>query len=330
MQYTFLSNTGLKVSRLCFGTMSFGGDADQSSSEKLYKKARDAGINFFDTANIYNKGKSENFLGKFIKDERDKIILATKAYFPTSDDINDRGNSRRHLIQAVESSLKRLGTDRIELFYLHRFDDKTDLTETARALEHLISSGKILHAGVSNFSAWQTMKLLSIQRANGWAPLVACQPMYNLVKRQVEVEILPLCQSEKLACISYSPLAAGLLSGKYSQSEIKAKVGRLVDVPMYATRYKNESYYKTAANFVSYAKERNLNPVALAVAWVLSHPGVTSPILGARNCGQLGDSLLAVDITIENHREALSALSPTPSPATDRSEEDSENQLASR
>ena len=324
------SSTGLKVSRLCFGTMSFGGDADRTTSEKMYQTAREAGINFFDTANIYNKGASENYLGEFIKHERDNIIVATKAYFPTSEALNDRGNSRRHLIQAVEMSLKRLNTDRIDLFYLHRFDEKTDLLETARALEHLVSSGKVLHLGVSNFSAWQAMKLLGLQRAHGWAPLVAVQPMYNLVKRQVESEILPLCLSENIACIPYSPLAAGLLSGKYSKRGPGRAGGRIKDVPMYASRYSDKSYYQTAEKFCEYAEKKRLNPVSLAVAWVLAQPGVTSPILGARNAQQLTDSLGALNIEIEEHMVDVSATSRAPSPATDRSEEGGKHQLANR
>ena len=177
----FLGKTGVKVSPVALGAMAFGGDADEGTAWQIYRAARDAGINFIDTADVYNEGRSEEFLGRFMRGERDDIVLATKAYFPTGAGANARGSSRFHLVRAVEASLRRLQTDRIDLFYLHRFDDATDLGETLRALDDLVRAGKILYPACSNFAAWQVAHALGLAALKGFAPLVAIQPMYNLV-----------------------------------------------------------------------------------------------------------------------------------------------------
>ena len=321
MQYRFLGSTGVKVSQLCFGTMSFGGDADEPTSAALFRRCRDAGINFFDCANTYAGGRSEEILGRLISGSRDDLVITSKVYFPTGADVNARGASRRNIVAQVEGSLKRLGTDHLDVYFIHHFDDDTPLPETLRALDDLVGSGKVLYPAASNFAAWQVAKALGLSALNGWARFACLQPMYNLVKRQAEVELLPLALSEGLGVIPYSPLGGGLLTGKYSPGQRPEK-GRLVENAMYKVRYGGEGIYETADRFSQFARQRGYEPAALAVAWVGSHPAVTAPIIGARNLEQLEGSLKSVDVPMTPElRAEVSALSPEPPPATDRSEE---------
>ncbi len=330
MEYKFLGKTGVKVSSLCFGTMSFGGDADRDTSAQLYRICRDAGINFFDCANVYAGGKSEEILGELIQNHRDEVIITSKVYFPTGEDVNARGASRRHIMRSVEASLKRLHTDWIDVYFIHRFDDYTDLEQTLRALDDLVEQGKILYPAASNFAAWQVMKALGISRQHGWATIEVIQPMYNLAKRQAEVEILPMAQAEELAVIPYSPLGGGLLSGKYGTRK-KPPSGRLVENKMYQTRYGDPALYILAERFSELAKSYGYEPAALAVAWVASHPAVTAPIIGARNPEQLQQILRCLEIEMTPElRAEISALSPEPPPATDRNEERTPYQYGSR
>ncbi|MFZ5916283.1 MAG: aldo/keto reductase [Chloroflexota bacterium] len=323
MEYRTLGRTGVQVSRLCMGTMSFGDPADESTSAALFRRCREVGINFFDTANVYNGGRSEEILGKLIADCRDQIVLASKVHFPTGDDINARGLSRRHIVLAVEASLRRLGTDRLDLYFLHGFDERTPVDETLRALDDLVRQGKILYPAVSNWAAWQIAKALGISACQRLARLECIQPMYNLVKRQAEVEILPLALSEQVAVISYSPLGGGLLSGKYGRAH-RPEQGRLVENPMYERRYGLPVYYQIAERFTAHARERGLHPASLAVAWVMSHPAITAPIVGARDVAQLEASLAALTVPMTPEwRAEISALSVEPPPATDRLEEKS-------
>lgn len=318
MKYRGLGRTGVQVSQLCFGTMSFGGDADERASAAMFRACRDAGINFFDTADQYNKGRSEEILGSLMRGERENLVIATKCFNPTGADVNARGASRRHVSRAVEASLKRLGTDRVELLYLHHYDALAPLEEHVRALEDLVRSGKVLYPAVSNYAAWQTQAALGIAERNGWARLQAIQPMYNLVKRQAEVELLPMAAANGLSVFPYSPGAGGLLSGKYAEKQS----GRFTANKMYQTRYGEAWAHETAARLAGFARERNLHPMSVAIAWVASHPAVTAPIVGARNVEQLRAALDAVrlDMTAELRAE-ISALSRTPPPATDRLEE---------
>jgi len=321
MEYRFLGNTGVKVSTLCFGTMSFGGDADEETSAAMFRRCREAGINFFDCANVYEGGRSEEILGRLMAGSRDELVITSKVFFPISGDVNARGASRRHIMAAVEASLKRLNTDRLDLYFIHRFDDSTPLEETLRALDDLVGQGKILYPAASNFAAWQVALALGISAKEGWARFACLQPMYNLVKRQAEVEILPLAQSQKLGVIPYSPLGGGLLTGKYGPAQRPA-AGRLVDNQMYQTRYGADWVYEVAGRFAAFAAERGFEPAALAVAWVASHPAVTAPIIGARNLTQLEGSLKALQIAMTPElRAEVSALSPEPPPATDRNDE---------
>jgi len=313
-----LGRTGLQVSELCFGTMSFGGDADEATSASMYKATRDAGINFYDCADQYNKGRSEEILGRLMKGHREDLILTTKCFNPMTEDVNARGTSRRHVTRAVEASLKRLQTDRVEVLFLHQFDKRTPIDESMRALEDMVRSGKVLYPAVSNWSAWQAQRAVDIQERNNWARLQLLQPMYNLVKRQAEVEILPMAEANGIGVIPYSPAAAGLLSGKYSG----AASGRLKTNKMYEARYGEPWMFEVADKFVAFCKQKGLHPVSAAIAWVGAHPAITAPIIGARNLEQLQDSLNAMKIDMTPAlRAEISALSRTPPPATDRLEE---------
>jgi len=314
-----LGRSGVQVSQLCFGTMSFGGDADAQESARMYRAGREAGINFFDSADQYNKGASEVILGELMRGERDALVVATKCFNPTGSDLNARGNSRRHVSRAVEASLKRLGTDRIDILYLHQQDPLTPLDESMRAMEDLVRAGKVLYPALSNHAAWQTQQALGLQEARGWARLQAIQPMYNLVKRQAEVEILPMAQANAVAVVPYSPAGGGLLSGKYAQ---KGAQGRLATNKMYESRYGDAWMHETAARFADFCRSRGWHPMSVAVAWVGAHPAVTAPIIGARSLEQLQASLDSVKIAMTPElRAEIAALSRTPAPATDRSEE---------
>ncbi|MEM7189451.1 MAG: aldo/keto reductase [Pseudomonadota bacterium] len=318
--YKLLGRTGIRVSPLCFGTMSFGGDADEETSAALYKTTREAGINFYDCADVYVGGRSEEILGRLIAHERDQIVLTTKCHGPMGDGPNDRGVSRLHIRQAVEASLKRLGTDRVEVLFLHKWEDEPPMEVQLRAVEDLVREGKVLHVGVSNWAAWQITKGLGLAALHQWAPIDVVQPMYSLVKRQAEVEILPACQDAGLGVISYSPVGGGLLSGKYVGGASPS--GRLTDNHRYAERYGPGWMHQTAADFTEFARQQGVHPVTLAVQWVAGHPGITSPIIGARSVEQLRPSLDALDNPISAElRAEISALSIDPAPATDRLEE---------
>ena len=318
MKHKPLGRTGVQVSELCFGTLSFGGDADEATSKAMYNTCRDAGINFFDCADQYNNGRAEEILGGLIQGHRDDLVITTKCFNPVSDDINARGTSRRHVVRAIEASLRRLKTDRVEVLFLHQFDKRTPVEESMRALEDLVQSGKVLYPAVSNYAAWQAQRAVDIQERNHWARLQVMQPMYNLVKRQAEVELLPMAQANGIGVIPYSPGAAGLLSGKYSG----AASGRIKTNKTYAARYGEEWVFEVAEKFIGFCQARSLNPVATAVAWVGAHPAVTAPIIGARNVEQLRDSLAAVNVDMTPAlRAEIAALSRTPPPATDRLEE---------
>ncbi|WP_246939271.1 aldo/keto reductase [Bacillus pinisoli] len=321
MQYRTVGRTGIKVSSLCFGTMSFGGNADKETSKAMFKRTREAGINFFDCANMYSNGEAEEILGECISDCRDEIVLTSKVFFPTGKDVNAGGLSRRHIMLEVERSLSRLKTDRIDFYFVHKFDATTPIEETLRALDDLQRQGKIIYPAVSNFAAWQIAKALGISAKEQLARFELIQPMYNLVKRQAEVEILPLAESEQMGVITYSPLGGGLLTGKYGVNR-KPSEGRIVDQENYTKRYGAQLNFEVAERFTAYAHEHEVHPATLAVAWVMAHPSVTAPIIGARNVEQLEYSLAALDIDMTSKwRDEISGLSITPPPATDRTEE---------
>ena len=300
--------------------MSFGGDADEAASAALYARCRDTGINFFDCANVYSGGRAEEILGRLMAPERDDLVITTKVAGGIGSGPNARGTSRRHLTMQVENSLERLGTDRIDIYFLHHFHGDTAMEETLRALDDLVVQGKVLYPAVSNWSAWQIALALGMSEMRGWARFACLQPMYNLVKRQAEVELLPLAQHQGMGVITYSPLAGGLLTGKYGAGK-QPYGSRLFSSEVYTRRYAGEGYREVAGRFVKYAKDCGTHPATLAVAWAAGHPAVTAPIIGARNLEQLECSLAAADLEITDEmRREISALSPRPSPATDRSE----------
>lgn len=321
MKYRYLGNTGIRVSQLCMGTMTFGREADKSASEAIFKRCLDAGINFFDCANVYGDGVAETILGELIAGHRQQLIVTSKCGSPFGSEINSQGGSRRHIMQSIDASLKRLKTDYIDIYFLHRFDDHTPLEVSFRALDDLVAQGKVRYIGVSNFSAWQTMKARGVAALHDWASVDCIQPMYNLVKRQAEVEILPMARSENLGVITYNPIGAGLLTGKYGKDHTEGD-GRLTTDDMYRKRYREGWMFEAAKQFYEFALDKEFHPVSLAVAWVSRNEAITAPIIGARSVEQLEDSLRSVEIGLtEKLYEAISDLTPTPPPATDRSED---------
>jgi aryl-alcohol dehydrogenase-like predicted oxidoreductase len=321
MKYKLLGRTGIKVSPLCLGTMSFGTEADPAESGRMYAACRKAGINFFDCADAYGKGRAEEILGDLIAGERDLVIVTSKCFTALSNDANAGGSSRRHISLAVEASLRRLKTDRLDVLFIHKLDAATPLEETLRGLEDVVRAGKAVYVGASNYAAWQIAKGLGISERRGWTRFDVIQPMYNLVKRQAEVEILPLAEEDGLGVITYGPVAGGLLTGKYRWDD-RTVSGRIADNRAYRARYREKWAYDTAAAFADFAKSAGYHPVSLAVAWAAAHPAVTAPIIGARSAEQLKDSLEALDIDMTAElRAEVSALSRTPPPATDRLEE---------
>lgn len=330
MKYNFLGRTGVKVSSLCFGTMSFGGVSDMTTSRKVFNKCRDKGINFFDCANVYMGGESERILGKLIRDCRDEVVITSKVYFNTGTDVNAGGSSRYHIMRAVEESLDRLDTDYIDIYFLHRFDDTTPIEETMRVLDDLVCQGKVLYIGASNFAAWQVSKALGVSEKHAWNRFECIQPMYNLVKRQAEVEIFPMAQSEQLGVISYSPLGGGLLTGKYGTKK-RPKSGRLMENKMYKIRYGEQAMYAAAEKFTTIADDIGVHPASLAIAWVNENSAITAPIIGARNLTQLKPCLDSVNINIDQQLyDLLAGIMPTPGHATDRNEEATEHNYGLR
>lgn len=330
MKYKILGKTGIEVSELCLGTMSFGGQADEKESAKIFKQCREAGINFFDCANVYEKGESETILGKLIQGNRNDLVITSKAYFPTSNDVNARGGTRKHIMTAINESLNRLNTDYIDIYFLHRFDDLTPIEETLRVLEDLVKSGKVLYLGASNFAAWQIAKAVGISEKNCWNRFECIQPMYNLVKRQAEVEIFPMAVSENIGVINYSPTGGGLLSGKYAGIK-RPKIGRLIENKMYEARYNDSKMFDVAEKFATLSKKLGYSPISLAIAWAKSHPAVTAPIIGGRNTEQLKDSINSLKIEMTSElREKISSISIDPPPATDRNEENTEHNYGQR
>ncbi|MDE0696785.1 MAG: aldo/keto reductase [Boseongicola sp.] len=301
--------SGQALSRFSFGTMQFGGAADETASARMYSACREAGINFFDTAFLYSGGRSEEIVGRLVASERDDVFIATKCGY--------HGACRSRIEEEFGASRRRLGLESVDLLYLHRWDGETPLEETFETLAGFREDGSLRAIGVSNYAAWQVMKAREVARGFG-VDVQFLQPMYNLVKRQVEVEILPMAVAEELAVCPYSPLGGGLLTGKYASGE----TGRLTTNDNYATRYGFDWMHEAVAKLVKIADEVGAAPTTLAVAWVARHPGVWGPIVSARSMAQLAPSLAAIDFRIDDALHArLSALSPAPPPATDRLEE---------
>ncbi|WP_112321649.1 aldo/keto reductase [Oceanibium sediminis] len=302
---------GKSVSPLAFGVMQFGGKADETAAHKMYDMAREAGITLFDAAWLYTEGRAERMLGEFAAPERDDLVLISKCgYAP--------GLSGAELKQQVHESLERLGTDHLDILYLHRYPGDDRLDEALSAMAELHREGAFRLLGVSNFAAWQVMKAQARAAALGAPRIEVIQPMYNLVKRQAEVEILPMAISEGLTVHSYSPLGGGLLTGKYSAGG----AGRLTENDHYQARYGPVWMHAAATALNALAIERGLGAPALAIAWAAAHPAVSAPIISASHPDQMEASLAALemDMTPALYAE-LSALTPAPPPATDRLEE---------
>lgn len=302
--------SGKPVSRFSFGTMQFGRKADEAASGAMYAACREAGINFFDTAYAYNDGRSEEIVGRLIAGERDDIFIATKT-------ANQKLATPEVIHREFAESRRRLGLESVDLLYVHQPDPVTPLEETLGAVAEYVHSGAARYVGISNFSAWSTMKARGVARDLG-IDVTFLQPMYNLVKRQAEVEILPMAVSEGFRVCPYSPLGGGLLTGKYASGE----GGRLKDDAMYSVRYGVDWMHKAAADLGALGRELGVAPATLAVAWVARHPGVWGPIVSARSVEQLRPSLEAIGFPMDDELYVrISALSPTPPPANDRLEE---------
>lgn len=301
---------GTPASRFAFGTMQFGGAADETASRAMYHACLDAGITHFDTAHLYTDGAAETLLGRFAAPHRDRLVIATKAGYTG-------GAGRENILSQFDISRQRLGMDHVDILYLHQFDPDTPLAETMETFADLRSRRLISHVGLSNFAAWQVMKAACIA-AEFDLQISILQPMYNLVKRQAEVEILPMAASEGMVVAGYSPLAGGLLTGKYARGE----TGRLTGNERYAIRYGQGWMREAAVALTEIAQELGTDPATLAVAWVARHPASPVPLISGRSTGQIAPSLAALDYRVEDALyRRLAALTPAPPPATDRTEE---------
>ena len=305
MRETYLGRSGLVVSELCLGTMTFGGPCGLEDSRAIVDRFRSEGGTFLDTADVYNEGRSEEVLGEIVKGYRDEVVIATKAFGGTGPGANDRSASRRHLVRAVDDSLRRLGTDYIDVYQIHVFDETTPLDESLRTLDDLVRAGKVLYVGVSNYVGWQVERACRIQEASGFDPLVCLQPQYSLVERQVELETLPAARANQLGILAWSPLAAGFLTGKYTRGEDAGGKGR------FAAWIDNmgERGWATLDVVRDVARAHEVPPAAVALAWLRAHHDVV-PIVGATRIDHLDATLPSVDVVLSGEeRERLDEVS---------------------
>jgi len=295
MEYRSLGDTGLMVSELCLGCMTFGREADEGDSRKIVDRFLDAGGNFLDTADVYSKGLSEEITGRAIKGVRDDVVLATKVFFPMGDGPNDIGLSRKHVMQGCEDSLRRLGTDYIDLYQVHCWDGVTPLQETLSALTDLVRSGKVRYIGVSNFTGWQLMRSVCVSEANDLERFACLQPQYSLVERNIEREVLPVCVEEGLGVIPWSPLGGGFLSGKYRRGEKAPQGSRISEavesMEEYWDRRATERNWATLDVVGRISEEMGKSYAQISLNWLLRQQGVTAPIIGARTLEQLEDNI---------------------------------------
>jgi len=310
MKYRFLGNTGLRVSELCFGAMTFGegffgiGEVEQVGATELVKRSIDGGINFFDTADIYSRGQSETLLGQAIKSlgvDRESLVLATKVLGPMSDaaaqgtgDVNNIGLSRKHIIQSCEASLKRLGTDYVDLYQIHGWDNLTPIGETMRALDDLVHQGKVRYIGCSNLAAWQVLKANGVAATAGGTPFVSLQAYYSLLGRDLEYELVPMCIEEGIGIMVWSPLAGGFITGKFRRGQEAPDGARRknFDFPP----IDKERGYDVVELLDELAREMNATIARLALSWVIQQPGISTVVIGAKKVSQLEDNLASVDI----------------------------------
>lgn len=305
MEYTRFGNTGMTVSRLCLGTMTYGTPTErwpwalnEEQSRPFIKKALELGINFFDTADIYSLGVSEEVVGRALKDfaRRDEIVLATKVFNPMGPGPNDKGLSRKHIMSAIDASLKRLGTDYVDLYQIHRWDYNTPIEETMEALHDIVKAGKARYIGASSMYSWQFAKALYTADLHGWTRFVSMQPHYNLVYREEEREMLPFCQDQKIAVIPWSPLARGLLTGKRTRERNETERAKTDNFGK--SLYSSDSDFDIVDRANEVAEQRGLPAAQVALAWILSKPAVTAPIVGASKPGHLEDAVAALSVTL--------------------------------
>jgi 1-deoxyxylulose-5-phosphate synthase len=307
MNYVNLGSTGLKVSRVCLGAMTYGSKQwrdwvlDEEESQPFIRRALEAGINFFDTADMYSMGASEEVLGRALKTfgpSRDRVVIATKVFNPMGDDPNQRGLSRKHILHAIDDSLRRLGTDYVDLYQIHRFDYHTPIEETLEALDHVVRSGKARYIGASSMYAWQFLKMLETSRRLGLARFVSMQNHYNLVYREEEREMIPLCLSEGIGLIPWSPLARGFLAGNRNGTDkgetIRAKTDNFAQ-----ELYYRPSDFTVVERLTAIAKRLGKTNSQVALAWILSRPGVTAPIIGASKMRHLEEAVEAESLTLD-------------------------------
>jgi len=305
MQYTRLGRTGLQVSRLCLGTMTFGLQCDEKTSFAIMDKAFDGGVTFFDTADVYplggtaeTVGRTEEIVGRWLEGRRSRVILATKCFGRSGPNRWDQGNSRKHILDAVDASLRRLNTDYIDLYQLHGPDPETPIDETLRALEDIVRAGKVRYVGCSNFLAYQVARALGRSEALGVVRFDSVQPRYNLLFREIERELLPLCREEGIGVIPYNPIAGGLLSGKHNREAGPEEGSRFTlgtAAERYQDRYWHEGMFETVEELRPIARDAGMSLPQLAVAWVLANPAITAPIIGASRPEQLDDTIKAVE-----------------------------------
>ncbi|HTJ03973.1 MAG TPA: aldo/keto reductase [Caldimonas sp.] len=303
---TSLGASGLKVSKLWLGAMMFGDQTDEAEAARIVAATRDAGLNAIDTADAYAKGDSERIVGRLIAADRERWVVATKLANPTSADANDRGLSRRHMVRAVDASLARLGTDRVEILYLHREDATTPLEETVAAMAHLLASGKVLYFGVSNFRAWRVARIVEMCRAAGIPPPIVCQPPYNAMTRGIETELLPCCAHYGVGVVAYSPLARGVLSGKYAPGAAPPEGSRAArnDTRILQTEFRTESV-AFAKRIAEHAVARGRTPLQFALGWVWNNALVHGLIGGPKTLAQWQAYLDAIDAPFDAEDEAL-------------------------
>ncbi len=305
MDYVNLGSTGLKVSRICLGTMTYGSKKwrewvlDEAESRPFIQKALEAGINFFDTADMYSVGASEEVLGRALKDfgpSRDRVVIATKVFNPMGDDPNQRGLSRKHIRHAIDDSLRRLGTDYVDLYQIHRFDPHTPMEETLEALNEVVRAGKALYIGASSMFAWQFAQMLSLSDANGWARFVTMQNHYNLLYREEEREMNPLCLSEGVGLIPWSPLARGVLAGSRKANTTRAKTDDFGKM-LYGKDVAGADQ-QVVERLEEISAQRGVAPAQVALAWLLHKPGIVAPIVGASKPHHLDDAVAAASLKL--------------------------------
>jgi aryl-alcohol dehydrogenase-like predicted oxidoreductase len=306
LDYVRLGHTGLKVSRLCLGAMTYGTPdwrpwvLDEAASRPFIARALEHGINFFDTADMYSRGASEQVLGRALKDfgKRDQVVIATKAFYETGDGPNDRGLSRKHLFDAIDGSLTRLGTDYVDLYQIHRFDHETPIEETLEALHDIVKSGKARYLGASSMFAWQFMKMLATADAHGWTRFVSMQNHYNLVYREEEREMLPLCREEGIGVIPWSPLARGFLAGNRRAAD-RGGTARAMSDEFAHQMYYTDADFTVAELAAVLAERRGVKPTQIALAWLLAKPDVTAPIVGVSKLPHLDEAVAALEVRLD-------------------------------